>query len=57
MANTGIEYQLNKGPAPNINVPLYPKPAHQRIHRDKPARHPNSLILQFLIMWMSEDIL
>ena len=39
--NTGNEYQLNKGSAPNINIPLYLLVAHHKTERENPARPPN----------------
>ena len=35
--DTGNEYQLDIGPASNINVPLYLIVAHQKTQRDNPA--------------------
>ena len=39
--NTGNEYQLDIGSAPNINIPLYLIVAHQKTPRETPARPPN----------------
>ena len=39
--NTGNEYQLDKGSAFNINIPLYLTVAHQKTQRDNLARSPN----------------
>ena len=36
--NTGNEYQLDIGSASNINIALYLIVAHQKTHRDNPAR-------------------
>ena len=39
--NTRNEYQLDKGSASNINIPLYLIVAHQKTQRDNPARPAN----------------
>ena len=39
--NTGKEYQLDIGYASNIHIPLYLTVAHQKTHRDNPAKPPN----------------
>ena len=55
--NTGNDYQLDIGSAPNINVPLYLITAHGKTQCDNPARPQISIIMQFSIMLILKDIL
>ena len=51
--NTGNDYQLDKGSASNIIVPLFLIAQHQKTHRDNPARPPNQFnIASFDIVYV-----